>query len=604
MDNQPANASDPGKGPCATGRALNTGTARQETRPKACRAERTDCRPVNSSDLGIGWILAWVLVWILVLVGFLRTMSAVPLVDPDEGRNAEVAREMAESGDFVVPHLNGLPYLDKPVFLFAASALSIRALGANELSARLPTLLFSLGTILLVTTFGWLRFGRQTGLMAGMMLASSPIVLAFAGTMIFDAVMMFWVSLAAVSFHLALERAERRWCLAGWAAVGFAALTKGPVGLLLPMLIGVGEVIAYSRPLKRLFCWPGFLAFILLVSPWFLAVTMRHPEFPHYAFVRETFERVATDSMHRTGPVYYFIPILFAGTFPWVTLLLAGAPNLAAFWRQRRGDEVFLLLWLLLPTIFFSLSQSKRPGYILPVIPALTLLCARILEVSPDRLRRAAGIVAPMLAGLGVWLLVAPETGASLVRESPDIAEKVRDLAPYLGAGLLGAATLCLLGLRWPGAAFSGLALTPLVLVVGAQGSLVELGEQRSARELAEAISAATQGKGQVVGVATYPPSLSFYLGQTLALATFNAFETRSNYIKDFTARLLAVPDSSLKPLYWWYEELQRCPENEVFLLSTRKGWEKERKQVSARLPLLYRDHKHEAYGPCGAGDT
>ena len=120
-------------------------------------------------------------------------------MDPDEGRNADVAREMAVSGDFVVPHLNGLPYLDKPVFLFAASALSIRALGADELAARLPTLVFSLGTVVLVTLFGWLRFGHRTGLIAGMMLASSPIVLAFAGTVIFDAVLMFWVSCAARS---------------------------------------------------------------------------------------------------------------------------------------------------------------------------------------------------------------------------------------------------------------------------------------------------------------------------------------------------------------------------------------------------------------------
>jgi 4-amino-4-deoxy-L-arabinose transferase-like glycosyltransferase len=604
MDNQPANASDPIEGPGATGHIPTAGTAREETRPKAYQTVRTDCRPANSSDVGIGWILAWVLLWILVLVVFLRTMSSVPLVDPDEGRNAEVAREMAESGDFVVPHLNGLPYLDKPVLLFAASALSIRALGADELAARLPTLISSLATVVLVTAFGWLRFGLRTGLIAGAMLSSSPIVLAFAGIVIFDAVLMFWVSFAAIAFHLALERAQRGWCFAGWTAVGLAVLTKGPVGLLLPMLIGIGEALACSKPLRRLFCWSGPLAFLLLVGPWFLAVTIRHPEFPHYAVVRETFERVATDSMDRTGPIYYFIPILFAGTFPWVALLLAGAPNLAAFWRERRGEEVFLLLWLLLPTIFFSLSQSKRPGYILPVIPALTLLCARILQVAPGSLRRAVGIAAPILAGLGAWLLAAPESGASVVRESLAVAEKARDLAPYLGAGLLGAAALCLLGVRWSGAALAGLAFTPLVLVLGAQGILVELGEQRSARELAGAIGEATQGRGRVVGVATYPPSLSFYLGQTLALATFNASETRSNYIKDFTARLLEAPDSSLKPLYWWYEELQRCPEDEVFLLSTRNGWEKEREQVSARLPLLYRDQKYEAYGPCGTGDA
>jgi 4-amino-4-deoxy-L-arabinose transferase-like glycosyltransferase len=563
----------------------------------------TNSPPGESSVPSMAFTAAWILVWTLVLIGFVQTTSRIALMDPDEGRNAEVAREMTESGDFIVPHLNGLPYLDKPVFLFAASALSIRALGANELAARLPTLLFSLGTVVLVTLFGWLRFGHRTGLMAGMMLASSPIVLAFAGTVIFDAVLMFWVSCAAIAFHLALERAHRGWCLAGWTAVGFAVLTKGPIGLLLPMLIGVGEAIASGAPLRRMFCWPGLLAFLLLVGPWFLAVTLRHPDFPYYAFVKETFERVATDSMHRTGPIYYFIPILFAGTFPWVTLLLAGIPRLAAFWRQRRHDERFLLLWLLLPILLFSLSQSKRPGYILPVIPALSLLCARILQVSPASLRPALWIAAPILAGLGAWLLAAPESAASLIRESPAIAEKARDVAPYLGAGLLGAAVLCLSGLRWRNAGFTGLALVPLVLVLGSEGMLTQVGEQRSARELAQAVRGTRQGPGGVVGVVAYPPSLAFYLGQNLVLSTYNGSETKSNYIKGLTTRLRGIPGSSLKPFHWWKKELQRCPRNTVFLLRTRNGWENERRQLSTKLPLLYRDKKYEAYGPCGTGD-
>jgi len=563
----------------------------------------TNSLPDESSVPSMAFTAAWILIWALVMLGFVQATSRIALMDPDEGRNAEVAREMAVSGDFVVPHLNGLPYLDKPVFLFAASALSIRALGTNELAARLPTLVFSLGTVVLITLFGWLRFGRRTGLIAGLMLASSPIVLAFAGTVIFDAVLMFWVSCAAIAFHLALEQAHRGWCLAGWAAVGFAVLTKGPIGLLLPLLIGVGEAIACGTPLRRMFCWPGLLAFLLLVGTWFLAVTLRHPDFPHYAFVRETFERVATDSMHRTGPIYYFIPILFAGTFPWVTLLLAGAPRLTVFWRQRRRDESFLLLWLLLPILFFSLSQSKRPGYILPVIPALSLLCARILQVSPASLRPALWIAAPILAGLGAWLLAAPESAASLIRESPTIAEKARDVAPYLGAGLLGAGVLSLSGLRWRTAGFAGLALVPLVLVLGSEGMLTEVGEQRSARELAQAIRGARDDPGPVVGIVAYPPSLAFYLGQNLLLSTYNGSETRSNYIEGLTTRLRGIPGSSLKPFHWWKEELQRCPRNEVFLLRARNGWEKARRQLSAKLSLLYRDHDYEAYGLCGARD-
>ena len=560
--------------------------------------------PETTDAIGhrVGTLLVWTLLWALALFTFVRMISAVPLVDPDEGRNAEVAREMAESGDFIVPHLNGLPYLDKPVLLFAASALSIRVLGAHEVAARLPALLFTLGTVGLVTAFGWRRFGRETGLVAGMMLASSPIVLSFAGIVIFDAPMMFWVSCATVAFHMALERGHQGWCVAGWAAVGFAVLTKGPVGLVLPLLVGLGEALICRKPVSRLFRPSGFAVFALLVGPWFLAVALRHPEFLHYAFVRETFERFTTDSMRRTGPFYYFLPILFVGAFPWVTLLLTGARGLWTFWKQRAGDEVFLLLWVLLPIIFFSISQSKRPGYILPVIPAVALLGARIIRVSPSSLRYAVWIAAPITAAVGAILLFAADDVAALIRNAPGLTAEVRALAPYLGAGLIGTAGLAFLGLRWRQAGLAGLALAPLVLILGSQSALVSLGEHRSARELAETIQAAVKGPARVIGVGVYPPSLPFYLEDTLLLATNSASEIRSNYIEEYSARLRDARDSTLMPPDWWRGELRNCAPKTVFLLRSRNGSENERETLATALPLLYRNHRYEAYGPCGEG--
>jgi len=558
----------------------------------------------DTTDASIVKALAWTLFWALALLLYAKMIGTVALIDPDEGRNAEVAREMAQTGDFIVPHLNGLPYLDKPILLFAASALSIRAFGVDELAARLPPLVFTLATIALVTAFGWRRFGPSTGLAAGMMLASTPLVLVFAGIVIFDAPMMFWVTSAAMAFHLALERESSGWCIGGWAAVGFAALTKGPVGLLLAMLIGLGEAISRRKPVRRLFCPWGLAVFVLLVGPWFLAVTLRHPEFPHYAFVRETFERVATDSMRRTGPIYYFLPIILIGAFPWITVLLAGGRSLLGFWRERAGSEVFLLLWVLLPTIFFSLSQSKRPGYILPVMPAVALLCARVLQTSPRTLRVAIWISAPIAASLGLLLIFAGDFASSFVREAPGVEDALQATAPYLGAGLIGTAVLALSGLRFHGIGLFGLTLMPLVLILGMQGPLAALGEQRSARDLALAIRDATHGRGQVVGLLAYPPSLSFYLEQPVLLATHSASEVRSNYISEYRSVLLEAPDSTLKPLEWWPEETERCPPQTVFILNTRDGWENERRKLAEKLPLIYRDHKYEVYGPCPGGEN
>jgi len=233
----------------------------------------------------------------------------------------------------------------------------------------------------------------------------------------------------------------------------------------------------------------------------------------------------------------------------------------------------------------------------------LALLGARVLQVSPDSLRHAVWITAPIAAGLGVFLIIAGDSAAALIREAPGVAEAVRAISPFVGAGLIATAVLALSGLRRRGLGFAGLALMPLVVILGSRSALVALGEQRSAHGLAESILAATQGQGRVVGVGAYAPSLSFYLERTVLLPSYDATELKSNYIKEYREALSATPDSNLRPLHLWVAELDRCEPGTVFLLNAGSPWEKERALVSAELPLLYRNHNYEAYGPCGAGD-
>src|SRR5438034_7789641 len=226
-------------------------------------------------------------------------LGGYPLFDPDEGRNAEVAREMAQTNDYLLPHLEGLPYLDKPVVYFAAAALAMEVLGPTETAARLPAYLFTLATIAVVVLFAKRRWGPDAGWLAGLALATMPLVLAYARATIFDSALAFCSTVAILAFW------DERPVLA-WAAIGLGALTKGPVAILIPLATTLPHALLTGRPLRRPFPWLGLGAFAVIALPWFIAVSVRIPEFPHYVFVRETLERVTTTKFHRTAPIWYY----------------------------------------------------------------------------------------------------------------------------------------------------------------------------------------------------------------------------------------------------------------------------------------------------------
>jgi len=546
--------------------------------------------------------ILWTVLWFLALAALSVGAGSVALKEPDEGRNAEVAREMIERADFVVPQLDGLPYLDKPVFFFAAGAAAIAAFGPTEYAARFPSLMFTLATVVLVVALARARFDRGQALLAGLVLATSPLALAFSRIVIFDAVMMFWVSLSCVAFHLGFQREGRAWPLIGWAAAGLAVLTKGPVGLVLPLLIGIAEGLVCGYRLRRMFPPWGPLLFVLVVAPWFFAVTARQPEFPHYAFVRETFERVATDRMNRTAGVHYIPAFLLAGTLPWVVLLPAGWRSLREFWRERRDrarTEAFLMLWILVPVLFFTLSQSKRPGYILVSVPAVALLCARLLRESPQLIRYALWTSALLAATLGSALLFAAGRIADQVR-GEELAGVIEASSPLAGALLIASALVGLAGLKWSRLAVAGVALAPMALVLGLQPVLAATGESRSARQVARAIEAAGLADAEIVAIGNYPPSLSYYLERPVLVATDDGTAIRSNYIEEYVRELAARPDSPLRPGDWWRDQLSACPRPTVFVVERRSADAAE--ELGRKLPMIGARGRYTAFGPCEPG--
>jgi len=192
---------------------------------------------------------------------------------------------MAHSNDYLVPHLDGLPYLDKPIVYFAAAAAAMELLGPTEAAARLPAYLATLATIGLLVGFARRRWGSEAGWLAGLAYATMVLPLAYARTAIFDSTLTLCTTAAILWFA-----ADRP--VAAWAALAVGALTKGPIAVALPLLALVPHALASGTPVRRLFPWRGLALFGAIALPWFVAVSIAHPDFPGYVFVRETLARV------------------------------------------------------------------------------------------------------------------------------------------------------------------------------------------------------------------------------------------------------------------------------------------------------------------------
>ncbi|HKA57639.1 MAG TPA: glycosyltransferase family 39 protein [Gemmatimonadales bacterium] len=548
---------------------------------------------------------------LLVLAAVLAlafNLGGYPLFDPDEGRNAEVAREMAESNDYLLPHLNGLPYLDKPVVYFAAAAAVMEIVGPTETAARLPALVFTLITIVVVIRFARRRWGPDTGWLAGLALATMPMVLAYARTTIFDSTLACFTTIAILAFW------EDRPILA-WAAMGIGAITKGPVAMLVPLATLVPYSLLAGRALRRIFPLAGLAVFALVALPWFFAVSARIPDFPHYVFVRETFERVTTAQFRRTGPVWYYLPIVPVAAFPWIVPALGRLKNWRWVWLGRKvnphaQDTLLLACWVLGPLLFFTLNQSKLPQYVLPLMPAFAIAAARLIT------RR----VSELGGGIGVarrtYIVIAAVLGVALVsltRWLPapiDLTPAQRTAIPSVALAV-GVALLVSAALVWhagrpqrerPALGIIGYALVVIIVPLVSSSLLAAVGEDRSSLTLARVIQNTGGDSTEVVGVGAFPTSLPFYLRRVVPVSTGHGRELTSNYIADHYEQFLHLAGSPLEAPDAWRERLARCRRPTVFV--ARADDARIRGLLEPKLPLLALEGRYAAYGPCAASSA
>lgn len=438
--------------------------------------------------------------WLLAaafLAVWLGTLGYRHLIPTDEGRYAEIAREMFTTGDWVTIRYNALKYFEKPPLQMWGTALAYTLFGVGDWQARLFTALSGVAGIVFTVLAAGRWWGKRIAAITGLVLVSAPMWNVGAHFNSLDMGVAGCMTMALAALLLAqhpdaTRSQQRNWMWVCWASMALAVLSKGLIGVVLPgFVLVVYTLVARDWALwKRLHLVTGLIVFFAVGAPWFVLISARNPEFAWFFFVHEHFQRFTSTVHNRNAPLWYFVPLLLAGFLPWLAQL-PGAARLT-FARSEAASNGFrptliVGLWAILIFAFFSISDSKLPGYIFPIIPALAVLAALVLENTSERAWRwqlkaflaltvvglaASGYVATMssdmypnavFARFGMFLAVAFAAGAVFTWLALRLADKrFESLVAFACAWFL-TFTTALLGHEAFGRSMSGIDLVPAV---------------------------------------------------------------------------------------------------------------------------------------------
>ncbi|AON54415.1 glycosyltransferase family 39 protein [Herbaspirillum seropedicae] len=476
----------------------------------------------------------WTLLILFLLVWFWM-LGARVLVPTDEGRYAEMAREMVATQDWITTRLNGIKYFEKPPLQTWMNAITFELFGLGEWQARLWTGLCGLLGIGLAAYTGKRVFSARVGYYAALVLASSFFWAGMGHINTLDMGLSGMMTIALCALLMAQRdgasrEGQRNWMLLCWAGMALAVLSKGLIGIVLPGAVLVLYTL-FARDWaiwKRLHLVKGLLLFFAICTPWFVAVSLRNPEFPQFFFIHEHFQRFTTKIHSRTGPWYYFIPILLLGIIPWLGVFFQSLWKGTREQRDTAGynslnggrfqPKRLLLVWAVFIFVFFSISDSKLPSYVLPIFPALALLIACYLEEADHK----------ALAWAGSLVALPSAVALAFIPRVPELAKDAYSLPlvqahmPYLYAGALiffigGIAAIRLARPNKDGA------VTALAATAFLAGQLLILGHEPQGRysagvDYVPALQAELKPETPIYLVGRYEQSLPFYLRRTMTL--------------------------------------------------------------------------------------
>jgi 4-amino-4-deoxy-L-arabinose transferase-like glycosyltransferase len=448
---------------------------------------------------------------------FFYGLAQFGLIGADEPRYAQVAREMLQRHDWVTPTLGGQAWLEKPPLYYWQAMVAYAIFGVSDWAARLPAALDA--TLLVLAVYFFLRrFRAGVELDGALIVASSAGIVGYARAASMDMALAAAFTIGMLGWWAWRESGKNIYLATFYVLMALGTLAKGPVGLFLAGVVIVlyaGVVREWRLVIKTLWL-PGILLFCAIALPWYFAVQMRNPEFFRQFVLEQNLGRFSQNLYHHTEPVWYYLPVTALALVPWTVFVIAAFFRRVRLWRAERrfanaaeGDSgnqfgVFACCWLIVPVVFFSISQSKLPGYILPAIPAGALLLADYLR---EHLGQSDSEVAPtglvvLHALLAGGLIIPALLIAYLVTQHRLPGGQPMLVALAVAFVLCAGIALTLVrkgGLRM----LRFVTLIPVVLTLGAVLRLgaVSLDQTLSARPLAL----------EIAGIETHPLPLAVY---------------------------------------------------------------------------------------------
>ena len=468
---------------------------------------------------------------LLAVLTFFGGLGRGAIADNDEAFYAESAREMVESGDWITPHFNYEPRFQKPALYYWVTATLFAVVGPDEFAARFFAALSGVGLVLVTTACARRWYDESVGLLAGAITATSFGYFALARMSLPDLPLAFCITLAIWAAFVATlerERNPRKWLLFAASAAALGFLVKGPLAILLPLLVVVPILLmerrSYNVQLSDVVL--AAMLFLAIALPWYVVMWVQHgTEYLVGFFVGDNFERFATDRFNDPRPWWFYLPVMAGGLLPWTPLMLTWVSPCVQFLARRRDIgtlDLRLLLWALLPLAFFTASVGKQPRYILPILPPVAILLAssimertsewRSIDGARRRPRPNGAVVAGCLTG-GVFLVM---LGALVYRARP-LFLNVADATTMIVAAVIAVCGTAVVAISLTGAwrsapgllAFAtavSFAVLPYGVVASAQHSTVV--------QMAEIVKQARTSSDMAIGTyKVFVRNLVFYSG-------------------------------------------------------------------------------------------